>query len=138
MPWVRYITEHFPTDRNDATDAKTLWVDWRTSLLKRNAPGPGITVTHSQPHAHWHREPSGTLCLNLEDMWEDFVASVEHFIAAMRVSNPERRKAVLRRWQESTFDVRQLISTDAGLWAGASAVSASASSSITAIDPLSE
>ena len=32
--WVRYFDEHFPPARNDREDARTLFGDWRTSLLK--------------------------------------------------------------------------------------------------------
>src|SRR4051812_23878745 len=43
--WVRYLTEFFPTGRNSDTDARSLFGDWRTSLLKQDTPGPGVLVT---------------------------------------------------------------------------------------------
>ena len=38
--WVRYVTAHFPPGRNDADDARLLFGDWRSALLKRDSvPG---------------------------------------------------------------------------------------------------
>lgn len=55
--WVRYITDYFPAPRNGEQDAKVLWIDWRTSLLKDGAPGAAVLVTHGQPLAHWQTRP---------------------------------------------------------------------------------
>ncbi len=121
--WVRYVTEHFPEGRNGQADAMALWTDWRTSLLKRNTVGPGITITHGQSHAHWHRAPTGEVCLNIEDMWDDFESSVEHFIAEAREAQHDRREAILKRWRNSTFEIRQLIGSDYGMLTSATAVS---------------
>jgi hypothetical protein len=122
--WVRYVTEHFPDGRNGVDDAEALWTDWRTALLKRNTVGPLITITHGQSHAHWYCEPSGALCLNIEDLWADYESSVEHFIAAARKAERDRRDAIIKRWKASTFDIRQLIGSDFGMLASATAVSA--------------
>jgi hypothetical protein len=127
--WVRYVTEHFPESRNGAEDAVALWTDWRTALLKRNTVGPLVTITHGQSHAHWYREPSGALCLNIEDLWDDYESSVEHFVAHARQAERDRRDAIIKRWKASTFDIRQLIGTDLGMITSASAVS-----SVTVID----
>jgi hypothetical protein len=62
---------------------------------------------------------------------DHFEASVEHFVAEARKADRYRRAAILKRWQAGRFGVRQL----AGLPAGATAVSASAASSITIIKP---
>lgn len=128
--WVRYITEHFPEPRNSEADARLLWTDWRIALLKRNTLGSGITITHGQSKAHWFREPDGTLCLNLEDIWDDYAASVEHFIAEARQASPERRAAVLKRWRKNTWGVRELLTRG-----GATAMSASAGISPTVVIP---
>ena len=95
--WVAYFVEHFPEGRNGEADARLLWKDWRTALLKTDAPGPSVAVTHGQSHAHWVRE-DGRLVLNLEDMWADFAVSVESLIASLRAS-PERTEVVINRWR---------------------------------------
>ena len=126
--WVRYVTEHFPEGHNDPDDANALWTDWRTSLLKRNTVGPRITITHGQSHAHWHREPEGAICLNLEDLWDDFESSVEHFIAYVREAQSSRREDILSRWRRSTSVVRPV----KGMLPVAT--TASAANSVTIID----
>jgi hypothetical protein len=103
--WVDYFTRHFPPGRRTQADAKLLWTDWRTALLKTDSPGPGVAVTHGQPHAHWMRE-DGRLVLNLEDMWDDFASSVESLIAQLRESL-KRTEIVLNRWHRSRTEVRQ-------------------------------
>lgn len=133
--FVRYVAEHFPDGRNGKADARLLWTDWRTSMLKESTPGPLIAVTHGQAHAHWYREPDGRLCLNLEDMWDDYAESVEDFIDGLR-ADAERRKVVLERWRKTTVDVRQLLRPVGGAPAvGATAVSASVGDAFTVFKP---
>jgi len=91
--WIRYLTRHYPIGRNSEADAKLLWVSWRTSLLKEGTPGPRVAVAHGQPVIHWTVEQDGTLCLNLEDAWDDFAASVDSFVSSLRTSP---------RWQGSS------------------------------------
>jgi len=98
--WTRYLTDHFPAGRNGAAEARLLFDDWRCALLKDRAPGPGIVVTHGQPHVHWTRNAVGQLCLNLEDLRADYVGSVGHFIGYLRAA-PLRRKEVLIRWRNT-------------------------------------
>jgi len=101
--WTDYLTRHFPPGRRTEADAKLLWKDWRTALLKLDSPGPGVGVTHGQPHAHWTRD-DGRLILNLEDAWADFATSVESLIASLRAS-PKRAEVVLNRWHKSRWEV---------------------------------
>jgi hypothetical protein len=126
--WVRYITEHFPEGRNSEDDARLLWIDWRIALLKRGTLGPKVTVTHGQAKAHWFREPDGTLCLNLEDTWNDYAASVEHFIAETKRASADRRAAVLKKWRQNEWGVRTLLTRG-----GATAMSASAANGIATV-----
>jgi hypothetical protein len=98
--WLRYLTSYFPAPRNSESDARVLWTDWRTSLLKRGAPGAYVLVTHGQPAAHWLRDGKGRLCIDLESMWEDFTASVSEFMAFLRTA-PDRREVALDRAQRS-------------------------------------
>lgn len=49
------------------------------------------------------------LCLNLEDMWDDYAASAEHSIAETRKASRERRVAVLERSQAGAWTVRELL-----------------------------
>jgi hypothetical protein len=108
--WVRYMSDHFPPGRNDPNDARLLFADWRTSLLKDDAPGPRVPVTHGQSHAHWVRDSRGRLCINLEDMWADFERSVHNFVAYLRTT-PDRRSVVLGRWRQTTTVVEPFIAT---------------------------
>jgi len=87
-------------------------------------------VTHWQSKAHWFREPDGALCLNLEDMWDDYAASVEHFIAETRGASGQRRAAVRKKWRENEWGVRTLLTPR-----GATAMSASAATSTTVFIP---
>lgn len=57
--WVRYMSEHFPPSRNSPSDARLLFVDWRTSLLKDDTPGPRVSITHGQSFAHWGPRSGG-------------------------------------------------------------------------------
>jgi hypothetical protein len=75
--WVRYVSEHFPPSRNNPADARLLFVDWRTGLLKKDTPGPRVPITHGQSFARWGRDQAGRLCINLEDMWTEFEQSVD-------------------------------------------------------------
>ncbi len=74
--------------------------DWRTDLLKKQAPGPGIVVAQGQSHVNWRRDESGHLCLNLEDLWSDVETSVDAFINYLR-RTPERRSVAIKRARES-------------------------------------
>jgi hypothetical protein len=128
--WVRYVREHFPSGRNEEGDARLLFAQWRTALLKDDAPGPQVPITHGQPTAHWQRDKDGRLCLNLEDMWADFEESVDHFIAYLRAT-PERRAVALRRWRETDWSVQSFEPVVAG--AGATAMRASISTTSTPV-----
>jgi len=105
--WVRYVTRHFPAGHNDADDARLLFGDWRTSLLKKDTPGPGVAITHGQSAIHWQRDQQGRLCLNLEDTWDDYAASVGSFVEYLRDS--ARRKVVLARWRKQGWVVEPFI-----------------------------
>jgi hypothetical protein len=124
--WVRYIVEHFPKERNSEADARLLFADWRTSLLKNGTPGPKVPITHGQSHAHWGRDSEGRLCLNLEDVWNDYAASVESFVAQLH-SSP-RRKIVLDRWRKQRWTVEPFRAID--MIAGATVMDPPASTSV--------
>ena len=119
--WVRYLTSYFPAGRNGEQDAKLLWVEWRTSLLKVGAPGPNVLVTHGQPKAHWLRDTTGRLCLDLESMWTDFAASVDAFVTFLATA-PDRREITLERSLRSAVAVEVVhlstVSAPASGWAG--------------------
>lgn len=108
--WVRYLTTYFPPGKNSEADARLLWTDWRTALLKKQAPGPGVLVTHGQSGVHWRRDQQGRLCINLEDMWADFEGSVEAFVGYLR-KTPDRRAIALRRAEESSVAVVEFKTT---------------------------
>ncbi len=114
--WVRYLVKHFPAGRNSEADTRLLFSDWRTSLLKQDTPGPRVTITHGQSVLHWQRDESGRVCLNLEDAWDDYAASVDSFIEHLRDSS--RRKVVLARWRKHRWVVEPFIPTS-GAIAGA-------------------
>lgn len=102
--WVRYFTSYFPEPRNTESDARILWTDWRTSLLKDGAPGPAILLTHGQPAIHWQRDSLLRLCIDLESMWADFDASLDTFLNTPE-SSPDRRAVVLQRAERSQVTV---------------------------------
>lgn len=123
--WVRYVTAYFPPGRNDPADARLLFAEWRTRLLKDDAPGSALPVTHGQSAAHWRRDQAGRLCINLEDMWDDFEQSVGHFIRYLRAT-PDRRAVALKRWRDTGWAVEPFTPT-VEAWAHATVISASAS-----------
>jgi hypothetical protein len=94
--FVRFLVDFFPEGRNNESDARLLWTDWRTSLVKYRSPGPGVSVTHGQPHLHWQRSSDGQLLLNLEDMERDYEASVHAFIEALGADSDRRAIALDR------------------------------------------
>ncbi len=130
--WVRYVVDYFPAGRNDPDDAKALWKDWRTSLVKKETPGATVSITHGQPHLHWMRnEEDGALVVNLEDLWDDFEASVEA-LAESLTRDAHRRRIVLKRWRERTWEVRSVRLANLDFSA---ATAASAASSISIVKP---
>lgn len=112
--WVRYMLDHFPRGRNDSTDAKLLFEEWRCHLLKDSVPGPAVVITHGQSVVHWKRDETGRLCVNLEDMRADYERSVDHFVEYLRFT-PDRLAVVLRRSRERAWDVMPLVFTDASV-----------------------
>lgn len=102
--WCKYVTKFFPEGRNAPEDADTLWVSWRTSLLKDEHPV--VPIMHGRSDMHWRRE-NGYPVLNLEDAWDDYQHSVERFIEHLRLHRDDRRNA-LRRWRDRSWTVRQL------------------------------
>jgi hypothetical protein len=130
--WVRYFERCYPDGRNDPTDARILFDDWRTSLIKNGAPGERVVLTHGQGHAHWLRDANDRLCIDLESMWDDFEYSLGQFSDYLR-DNPDRRAIVLdRAKRKGTWAVENFIPRNAIDWVGATVmdVPASAASSI--------
>jgi hypothetical protein len=107
--WVEFFKDHFPKRSSVRLpdDADRLWLNWRLGLVKGEGPLSGVTMTHGQPEAHWHREPDEALCIDLESMWDDFEASVESFAALLR-RNDQRRERAVARWRNSEWAVRRL------------------------------
>jgi hypothetical protein len=103
--WVRFVTSHYPDGRNGKAEARLLFSDWRTSLLKKDTPGVGVSITHGLAQVHWRRNESGSLGLNLEDAWDDFEAAVDSFVESLRDS--PRRDFVLSRWETQRWEVRR-------------------------------
>lgn len=111
--WVQFFEEHFPKRAEWLpADAKLLFRKWRIGLVKHEAPLSGVTVTHGQPVAHWFREPDGTLCIDLESMWDDFAQAVASFIRLLE-RDEHRREEALDRWRKRGWTVRKL-SIDSG------------------------
>ena len=102
--WCRYFDQHFPPFRGQ--QAKLLWDDWRTRLLKDETPGGGVVVSHGSARAHWTRDASGRLLVDLESMWDDFEKSVESFIDSL-AADPRRRRIVLDRYRKRVWTVQQ-------------------------------
>jgi hypothetical protein len=139
--WVRYFVRCFPSPRNGAADARLLFGDWRTSLIKDGAPGARVVMAHGQANAHWIWDTRDRLSIDLESMWDDFERSLGEFEKYLR-EDPTRRAIALDRFRKKgTFSVEELIPRDFGALAGATvfdssgAFSASASSSLSVIKP---
>jgi len=97
----------------------------RTRLLKDGAPGWTVLLTHGQAAAHWQRNRAGRLCINLEDMWDDFEESVRHFIEYLRTAS-KRRAVVLDRFMQRAWTIQPFMPA-LGAGAGATAIAASGS-----------
>jgi hypothetical protein len=130
--WRRYFDEHFP---RGAQHAKLLWREWRVPLLKDETPGQGVAISHGQPEHHWRMTSHG-LYLNLENLWDDYVASVEHFVA-MLDTDAARRKVAIDRWNTLRWSVQTVtipaslpmqLPAPVGYTASAASVSTSSSS----------
>jgi hypothetical protein len=106
--WISYVTEYFPAGHNNAADAKLLWKEWRTDLLKRDCPGDFVVMTHGKSEMHWRRE-GDRLCIDLESMWDDFADSVDQFITYL-AHTPERQRITLQRLQDSSWTVQMFSS----------------------------
>jgi hypothetical protein len=125
--WVRYLSSHYPAGRNGRDDARLLFGDWRTSLLKEDTPGAGIAITHGQSSIHWQLDTRGRLCLNLEDAWDDYAASANSFVAHLQTS--PRRKIVLNRWRKQRWVVEPFVPA-VGALAGATVMDMPLSASV--------
>lgn len=99
--WCRYFDEHVP---RRIEHAQLLWDEWRVPLLKDETPGEGVAISHGQPELHWQLTTHG-LFLNLESLWDDYAASVEHFVA-MLDADAKRRKIALERWHKLRWAVQ--------------------------------
>jgi len=125
--WQLFFEEHFP---RGGERAKLLWNDWRTRLLKDDAPGPGIAVTHGHPEIHWHTD-QGRLGVNLETMWDDYELAIDHFIHAC-AGDAELKARALKRWKERLWSVQTFNAPGTPV---ASAIAVSASMSSTGVGP---
>jgi hypothetical protein len=101
--WRLYFREHFP--RGDDKEAKLLWDRWRCALIKDEYPGPGVAISHGQPHAHWKVVEPGGLFINLESMWDNFEESVDSFIE-MLDREPARRVGAIEWWTNRQYSVQ--------------------------------
>jgi hypothetical protein len=89
-----------------------------------------VSITHGQSQLHWRRDAyTGVLVVNLEDLWDDFEASVASLVKALHGDN-ERRRIVLARWRERTWEVRPVRLSGLDFSA---ATAASAASSISVV-----
>lgn len=107
--WMRYVRDFFPEGRNSEADALRLWKGWRCTLLKDEQPV--VPITHGQPEAHWGRDPAGSPCLNLENVWADYEHSVGRFMDRLR-DDDDKRETVLRRFRERGWTVRRVTLLD--------------------------
>jgi hypothetical protein len=132
VTWRRYFDEHLV---RGAQHADLLWREWRKPLLKDETPGQGIAISHGQPLLHWKMSSHG-LYLNLENLWADYVESVEHFVG-MLDTNAARRKVALDRWNKLRWSVQMVtvpatlplaLPAPVGYTASAASVSTSSSS----------
>jgi hypothetical protein len=103
--WCRYFDEHFP---RGGEHGALLFDKWRCTLVKDERPGGGIVITHGQPEVHWLQTDRG-LCINLETMRDDFVASVDHLIGAC--NDEERRAATLEAFRNRQWSVQSVTAT---------------------------
>ena len=124
---MRYLASHYPAGRNGRDDARLLFGDWRTSLLKEDTPGAGIAITHGQSSIHWQLDTRGRLCLNLEDAWDDYAVSVDSFVERLQTS--PRSKIVLKRWRKQRWVVEPFVPA-IGAIAGATVVDMPLSASV--------
>jgi hypothetical protein len=129
--WIRYFVEFFPPGRNGREEARLLWRDWRTGLVKSETPGPRVKMSHGQSQVHWVRDRDGALGVNLEDMWDDFVQSVDRLIDALR-NDKALRAAVFGRFAKQRITVQPFLPAGSGA-AAAGATSASVSTGTTFI-----
>jgi hypothetical protein len=119
--WIRYFHEHFPAGRKGTGDARLLFKDWRTHLLKHDSPGPMVTITHGQSGAHWRRDSQDRLCIDLESMWNDYAQSIDSLIDHLK-AHPDRAAVATERWTATTVTVQTLDLSHSFPVAGATAM----------------
>ena len=127
--WEAFFAEYVP---HFAGNGRRLWEDWRTKLLKDDAPGQSVVISEQTPEPHGHTLASGELFIDLESIADDYTAAVDSVMLAC-VGDDELRATVIRNWEATRWTVRHYA------WAGPPtpgtalyiplAVSASASSS---------
>ena len=98
--------------------------------VKDETPGAGVAIAQGQPDAHWQPAgPERKLFLNIESLWDDYEAAVDHFIDACGKDEALRTRA-LTRWPKRQWTVQLLQVVDPNRFA-LIAAQASASSSVT-------
>lgn len=132
-----FIESYHPSGRNGAKEAAVLWKDWRTSMLKKDTPGPLVGLTHGRKPGHWTWS-SGRLIIDLDYMWDDFESGVDRFVDSLRVDRA-RRRVVLDRFGKQEWTVVKTpipasFTTTAAQSITANSVTASYSSSATVLD----
>jgi hypothetical protein len=130
--WVRYVETYFPPGRNGRREAKLLWSEWRTPLVKTEAPGKKVKITHGAPVVHWVYNDAGALGIDLESLWDDFEHSVDALITAMRTDRV-LRETVLGRWHKQ--DVKVEFFNPPGMIGGAIAASAAPGATVFSVEP---
>jgi hypothetical protein len=100
--WALLLREHSP--RGDE-HGHLLWTQWRSGLLKNDAPGPDVAVAHLEPKAHrTFVNPGNKLLLNLESLWDEYEGMVDSLIAACG-ADATLRERVLSRWAAHDWSV---------------------------------
>jgi hypothetical protein len=100
--WRLLLSEHSPRGEEHE---HLLWTQWRSGLLKNDAPGPDIAVAHLEPEAHrTFVSPGNKLLLNLESLWDEYEGTVVSLVAAC-ATNEILCERVLTRWAEHDWSV---------------------------------
>lgn len=99
--WASFFADYVPRLR---AHGPVLWTDWRTPLLKDDAPGPGVIVGHGEPDAHCATF-GDRLFVDLESAITDFIAALDALLA--RCANDDGLRAiVLRNWRSTQWTVQ--------------------------------
>jgi hypothetical protein len=100
--WAIFFAEYVP---HLGPHGPLLWKDWRTPLLKDDAPGPHVIIGQREPDAHCATFDGDKLFVDLESAITDFITALDALLARCE-NDDDLRATVLHNWRATQWTVQ--------------------------------